>query len=69
MTIEPSGNEPYPSISNITIELPMFFGEDARIGEIKVSITATGSPPKEAVHVVRGDSFVEKTLSDIEYFV
>jgi hypothetical protein len=32
----------------------MFFGEDGRIGEIKVSITATGSPPKEAVHVVRG---------------
>ncbi len=68
MRIEPSGYEPYLSISNSTIELPMFFGKDARTGEIKVSITALGSPAKEAVYVVKGMVFVEKTLSDIREF-
>ena len=65
MTIEPYGYEPYLSISNSTIELPMFLGKDARTGEIRVSITATGSPAKEPVYVVKGMVFVEETQSDV----
>jgi hypothetical protein len=68
MTIEPYGYEPYLSISNSTIELPMFLGKDARTGEIRVSITATGSPAKEAVYVVKGMVFVEETQSDVREF-
>jgi hypothetical protein len=68
MTIEPSGYEPYLSISNRTIELPMFLGKDARTGEIKVSITATGSPAKEAVYVVKGMVFVDQTQTDVREF-
>jgi hypothetical protein len=68
MTIEPYGYEPYLSISNSTIELPMFLGKDARTREIKVSITATGSPAKEAVYVVKGMVFVEETQSDVREF-
>jgi hypothetical protein len=54
MTIEPSGYEPFLSISNSTIEMPVFLGKDAKTGEIKVSVTAKGSPAKEAVYVVKG---------------
>lgn len=38
MTIEPSGYEPYLSISNSTIQLPIFLGKDARTGEVNFSI-------------------------------
>ena len=68
-TIEPSGYEPFLSISNSTIEIPVFLGKDARTGEIKVSVTATGSPAKEAVYVLKGMVFVEQTLSDVKNFV
>ncbi|MDP9499344.1 MAG: hypothetical protein M3P20_05245 [Thermoproteota archaeon] len=66
--IEPSGYEPFLSISNSNIEVPVFLGKDARTGEIKVSITATGSPAKEAVYVLKGMVFVEQTLSDVKEF-
>ena len=59
MTIEPSGYEPFLSISNSTIEIPVFLSKDARIGEIKVSVTVTGSPAKEAIYVLKGMVFVE----------
>jgi len=68
ITIEPSGYEPFLSISNSNIEVPVFLGKDARTGEIKVSITATGSPAKEAVYVLKGMVFVEQTLSDVKEF-
>jgi hypothetical protein len=68
MTIEPSGYEPFLSINNSTIEIPMFLGKDARTGEIKVSITATGSPAKEAVYVLKGMVFVDDTQSDVREF-
>ncbi len=48
ITIEPSGYEPYLSISNSTIQLPTFLGKVARTGQVHVSVTATGSPAKEA---------------------
>ena len=68
MTIEPSGYEPYLSISNSTIQLPTFLGKDARTGEVKDSITATASPAKEAVYVVKGMIFVKDTQTDIKEF-
>ena len=68
ITIEPSGYGPYLSISNGTIQLPMFLGKDARTGEVKDSITATASPAKEAVYVVKGMIFVKDTQTDIKEF-
>ena len=68
VTIEPSGYEPYLSISNSTIQLPIFLGKDARTGEVKDSITATASPAKEAVYVVKGMVFVNDTQTDIKEF-
>ena len=68
MTIEPSGYEPYVSISNSPLQLPVFLGKDARTGEVNFSITATGSPAKEAVYVVKGTVFVNDTQTDIKEF-
>ena len=68
VTIEPSGYEPYLSISNSTIQLPIFLGKDARTGEVKDSITATASPAKEAVYIVKGMVFVNDIQTDIKEF-
>jgi hypothetical protein len=68
MTLEPSGYEPYVSISNSPIQLPVFLGKDARTGEVNVSITATASPAKEAVYDVKGMVFVKDTQTDIKEF-
>ncbi|HKH85243.1 MAG TPA: hypothetical protein VKA40_01725 [Nitrososphaera sp.] len=54
VTIEPSGYEPFLSLSNTTIQLLTFLGKDARTGQVHVSVTATGSPAKEAVYLVKG---------------
>jgi hypothetical protein len=69
MTLEPSGYEPYVSISNNPLQLPVFLGKDARTGEVNVSITATGSPAKEAVYVVKGMVFVNNVQTDIKEFL
>jgi hypothetical protein len=68
MTIEPSGYEPYVSISNSPIQLPVFLGKDARTGEVNVSIIAIASPAKEAVYVVKGMVFVNDVQTDIKEF-
>jgi hypothetical protein len=68
MTIESSGYEPYVSISNSPIQLPVFLGKDARTGEVNISITATASPAKEAVYVVKGMVFVNDAQTDIKEF-
>ena len=68
MMIEPSGYEPYVSISNSPIQLPVFLGKDARTGEVNISITATASPAKEAVYVVKGMVFVNGAQTDIREF-
>jgi hypothetical protein len=68
MTIEPSGYEPYVSISNSPMQLPVFLGKDARTGEVNISITATASPAKEAVYVVKGMVFVNDAQTDIREF-
>src|SRR3712207_6608340 len=68
MTIEPSGYEPYVSISDSPIQLPVFLGKDARTGEVNISMTATASPAKEAVYVVKGMVFVNDAQTDIREF-
>ena len=68
MTIEPSGYEPYVSISNSPIQLPVFLGKDARTGEVNISLTATASPAKEAVYVVKGIVFVNDAQTDYREF-
>ena len=68
MTVEPSGYEPYVSLSNSPIQLPVFLGKDARTGEVNLSITATASPAKEAVYVVKGMVFVNDAQTDIREF-
>jgi hypothetical protein len=64
MTIEPSGYEPFLSLSNTTIQLPTFLGKDARTGQVYVSVTAAGSPAKEAAYLVKGMVLVGQSLSD-----
>ena len=68
VTIESSGYEPFLSINNSPIQLPVFLGNDARTGEVKVSITATASPAKEAVYLVKGIVFVNDAQTDIKEF-
>jgi hypothetical protein len=68
VTIESSGYEPFLSINNSPIQLPVFLGKDARTGEVKVSITATASPAKEAVYLVKGIVFVNDAQTDIKEF-
>jgi hypothetical protein len=68
MTLEPSGYEPYVSISNSPIQLPVFLGKDARTGEFNVSIIATASPAKEALYVVKAMVFVNDVQTDIKEF-
>ena len=68
LMIEPSEYERYLSISNSTIQLPIFLGKDARTGEVKDSITATASPAKEALYVVKGMVFVKDTQTDMREF-
>jgi hypothetical protein len=68
MTIEPSGYEPFLLLSNTTIQLPTFLGKDARTGQVYVSVTATDSPAKEAVYLVKGMVLVGQSLSDQREF-
>ena len=68
MTLDPYDYEPYVSISNSPTQLPVFLGKDARTGEVNFSITATGSPAKEAVYVVKGTVFVNDAQTDIKEF-
>jgi hypothetical protein len=66
--IEPSGYEPYLSISNQTVDLPQLLGKDAATGEIKVSISAKSAPAKEGVYVVKGVLLVEGIQIDVKQF-
>jgi len=58
MTIEPSGYELFRSIINSSIEMPMLLRKHATTEEIKVFVTATGSPAEEAVYVYRRGWFL-----------
>jgi ABC-type antimicrobial peptide transport system permease subunit len=67
VTLEPEVGKTYLSISNSTVDLPVL-NTNGRTGEIKVTITATGTPAKEAVYVVRGTIFAEETKTDVREF-
>jgi hypothetical protein len=64
MTIEPSGHEPFLSLSNTFIQLLTFLSKDARTGQAHVLVTATGSPAEEAVYLVKVMVLVGQSLSD-----
>ena len=68
MMLEPSGYEPYISISNNPLQLPVFLGKDARTGAVNISISATAIPAKEAVYIVKGMVFVNDVQTDIKEF-
>lgn len=68
IVIEPSGYQPYLSISDPTVELPVMQGKDARIGQMQVVITATSSPAKEAVYTVKGVLLADGKQTDVRNF-
>jgi hypothetical protein len=68
VVVEPSGYQPYLSISDPTIELPVLQSKDARTGQMQVAITATSAPAKEAVYVVKGVLLVEGKQTDVRDF-
>lgn len=67
LTVEPEVGNTYLSISNSTIELPAM-NTHARTGDIEITITANGTPAKEAVYVIKGVLSTEGTKTDIREF-
>ena len=65
ISIESAGYEQFLSIQNQTTVLTSLPAKDAATGEIRVPITATGSPAKEAVYVAKGILFVEGVQTDV----
>jgi hypothetical protein len=63
--IESPGYEQFLSIQNQTIVLTPLPAKDAATGEVRVPITATGSPAREAVYVVKGILIVEGVQTDV----
>lgn len=68
MLIEPSSAQTYLSIDKPTVVLPILNGKESRTGEVQLSITATGSPAKEAVFVVKCVLYVEGFQTDVREF-
>lgn len=67
VAIEPEVGRNYISISNSTIELPAL-NTNARSGDIKVTITATGTPAREAVYVIKGSLYAGESIADVAEF-
>jgi hypothetical protein len=67
LIVEPEAGQTYLSISNRTVDLPVL-NKDGRTGEIKVTITATGTPATEAIYVVKGILSAEGTKTDAREF-
>jgi hypothetical protein len=67
VTIDPEVGNNYLSISNNTIKLPAM-NTQARTGDIEVTITATGTPAREAVYVIKGVVSAEGTMTDVSEF-
>ena len=65
ISIESPGYDQFLSIQNQTTLLTSLPAKDAATGEIRVPITAIGSPAKEAVYVVKGILMVEGVQSDV----
>ena len=62
--IEPSSYQPYLLIDKPTVILPALTGKDSQTGQNQVTITATGSPAKEATYTVRGVLYVDGMQTD-----
>jgi len=67
ITVEPEVGETYLSINNSTVELPAL-NTNARSGDIKVTITATGTPAKEAVYLIKGTLYAVENVADVREF-
>ena len=67
--IEPSSSyQPYLLIDKPTVILPALTGKDSQTGQNQVTITATGSPAKEATYTVRGVLYVDGVQTDVREF-
>ena len=66
--IEPSSYHGFLSIDKPTVNLPALQSKDARTGEMQVTITAAGTPAKEAVYTVKGALFAEGKQTDVREF-
>lgn len=64
ISIEPEVGNTYLSISNSTIDLPAM-NTQARTGDIEVTITATGTPAKEALYIINGVLSTDGTRTDV----
>ncbi|HEU4824565.1 MAG TPA: hypothetical protein VFS97_14170 [Nitrososphaeraceae archaeon] len=64
VTVEPEVGYTYLSISNSTIKLPVM-NPNARTGDIEVTITATGTPAKEALYIIKGLVSTDGTATDV----
>ena len=67
ITIDPEVGKNYLSISNNTIKMPSM-NPQARTGDIEVTLTATGTPAREAVYVIKGVVSAEGTMTDVSEF-
>ena len=67
ITIDPEVGNNYISISNNTIKLPSM-NTQARTGDIEVTLTATGTPAREALYVIKGVVSAEGTMTDVSEF-
>ncbi len=65
--VRPEVGNTYLSISNSTIDLPVLY-TNARSGEIKVTITATGTPAREAVYDITSTLFARGIQADVRQF-
>ena len=66
--IEPSVDPQILSIDRPTIELPDLQSNDARTGQMQITITAVSAPAIEATYKVKGALVVEGTQSDVREF-
>jgi hypothetical protein len=67
IAVEPEAGRNYLSISNGTVELPAL-STNARSGDVKVTITATGTPAREAVYLVKCVLYGEGAVADVREF-
>jgi hypothetical protein len=67
VTVEPEVGKNYLSINNSTVDLPVL-NTNARTGEMKITLTAIGTPAKEAVYVVKATLVTEETKADVKEF-
>ncbi|HXG06559.1 MAG TPA: hypothetical protein VNI77_04445 [Nitrososphaera sp.] len=65
--VRPEAGNNYLSISNKTIDLPVLY-TNARSGEIKVTITATGTPAREAVYDITSTLLAGGSRADVRQF-